>query len=171
MWAFHMWTGSQGARELPGMGARNRTLSLYLCVGVYTSPGCTCVHHVHAQHRGGQTTVSDSLELEFRWLWAALGCWESNLGPLQEQVLLTTEPSAQTLFKTKRSNLFILLRVLYLFWSYSPLLQLFPGLFPNFVSFLKNKTKLCCPVILGVWPFPGAWLTYIELSSSPSCKQ
>lgn len=50
---------------------------------------------MNAGLHGGQK-VSDTLELVLQTAWG--GCWEPNLGPLQDHYLfLTTEPSLYTL--------------------------------------------------------------------------
>jgi hypothetical protein len=54
-------------------------------VRVYVSASCACSAH------GGQKRASDPLKLELQIIVSGR-CWETNLGPLEEQqVFLTTE--------------------------------------------------------------------------------
>lgn len=54
---------------------------------------CMSVDHLHAWY--SLKLEEDSWTWNYRLLWATCGCWTSNPGPLDEQlVLLTAEPSS-----------------------------------------------------------------------------
>jgi hypothetical protein len=61
---------------------------LHLSFSVSVLPACMYVYHTHAC--GEQKKAPDLLELELQVLVSCLpcGCWESNLGPLEEQLVL-----------------------------------------------------------------------------------
>lgn len=69
-----------------------------MCVYVYVYIWymvCVCVVCICAGAHGGQTMSSEPLELELDSCKLLCGYWESNLGPLEEGLLLSPEPSLQ----------------------------------------------------------------------------
>lgn len=51
---------------------------------------CVCAQYMSSAQGGGKGG-SDSLELELRWFGPPCGCWNLNLGSLQEQMELSLQ--------------------------------------------------------------------------------
>lgn len=65
------------------------SVSLHICMCT------TCVHYQRMTEEWIRYLRTDVVS--YWWLWATMGCWESNLSPLQEQPMhITTEPLLQT---------------------------------------------------------------------------
>lgn len=78
-------------KKSPENGMFYFCLSVYIVFCLYE---CLCTHSCSTKRRPGAS--AGSLGLELRKSCKTLsGCWGSNLGPLQEQVLLTTVPLLQ----------------------------------------------------------------------------
>lgn len=62
-----------------------------MCIGILHIGVCVCVCiNTHSPLRGCYILWNWG----YRQVWLLCGCWDLNLGPLEEQtVLLTTEPS------------------------------------------------------------------------------
>lgn len=94
----HYDTGNVGASPVPlyefrvDQGDSNAQYFPFVCVCVCCSGTCLCTTF----RPGGlsvQERVSNPLELELWSCEVSCRCWNSNLGPWEEeQVLLTTEP-------------------------------------------------------------------------------
>lgn len=57
---------------------------------VYFAWVCVCAQNMSSTQGGGKRG-SDSLELELRWFGPPCGCWNLNLGSLQEQMELSLQ--------------------------------------------------------------------------------
>lgn len=57
---------------------------------VYFAWTCVCAQYMSSAQGGGKRG-SDSLELELRWFEPPCGCWDLNLGSLQEQMELSLQ--------------------------------------------------------------------------------
>jgi hypothetical protein len=114
---------------------------------------------------GEQNKLSDPLEWSCRLLWAAVWLLGSSSGPLQEQVLLTTEPSLQLSF----IHLFILRQglseprlalILLCCWGWiwiHHLLDLPPGCR---IIGVHHHAQLCCSTGLRCTLSNPTWVTY-----------
>jgi hypothetical protein len=80
----------------------NLFVCLFVCGCMSVNPLCAwCPHRSEEGFGSPGTVVTD-------------GCWAQNLGPLEKPVLLTSEPSFQPLFISRRvqsQNQFLLLAV------------------------------------------------------------